>query len=98
MPQLLSNSARDAIDGSALAAQYIPIVVDLGDVGVMTSGVFGGTFFSMAAAYDHSIAGKGSFDQPRATAWPEGGLVDAPIQSALSGMIFSGLLRMVSSL
>ncbi len=68
MPQLLSNLTGDAIDGSVLAAQYTPIVVDLGDVGVMTSGVLGGTFFSMAAAYDPSIAGEGSFDQPHATA------------------------------
>jgi len=83
MPQLLSNLTGDAIDGSVLAGQYTPIVVDLGDVGVMTSGVFGGTFFNMAAAYDPSIAREAAFDQPHATAWLGGGLVDAPTQSAL---------------
>ena len=84
VPQLLSNLTLDAADGSCLAAQYTPIVLDLGDVGVMTSSVFGGTFFNMAAVNDPSVTGDASYDQPHSTAWLGGPLVDVMASSQLA--------------
>jgi len=75
VPQLISNIQLAGADGTLLASQYTPIVVDLGAEGVKTSSAFGGTYFNMAAK--SSIEnGVESWDYTQQTAWLGGDMID----------------------
>ena len=76
VPQFLSNLILSGGEGTLLAAQYTPIVLDLGSSGVMTSSPFGGTYFNMAGAFDNNVTGPDAYFQPHETAWVGGKLVD----------------------
>jgi hypothetical protein len=74
VPQLLTNFALAS--GFSLAAQYTPIVLDLGSEKVKTSSLFGGTYFNMAAKQNSAVTGPQAFEVPHLTAWLGGDLVD----------------------
>lgn len=81
VPQVLGNIIVSGADGTDLASQYTPIVLDLGKPGVMTSSLMGGTYFNMAGAYDPKNTEPSTYDQPHQTAWLGGELQDVMASS-----------------
>ena len=76
IPQLLTNLQSAGATGTLLASQYTPIVLDLGKVGIQFSGLFGGTYFNMAAQAKPGVSGQAAYDFPHKTSWMGGDLVD----------------------
>lgn len=91
VPQLLSNILLAGADGTDLASQYTPIVLDLGEAGVLTSSRFGGTFFNLSGAFDPNLTDDSALDQPHQTAWLGGLLRD------VSGVTPIGFRRKTAS-
>lgn len=87
MPQLLMNLISAGVDGTVLASQYTPIVLDLGKSKVRTSGTFAGTYFDMALL--------SSTIKPHQTAWLGGALVDVEAEQK-DGAKFNMDVRRIS--
>lgn len=60
-PQLLANLCSSAVTGTSLATQYTPLVVDLGEEDIMTTGLGNGVYFDMQAlGQKHRVAWLGA--------------------------------------
>ncbi len=86
VPQLLTNLNNLSIEGTLLASQYTPLVLDLGSLKVRTTSVSWGTFFNMSLqnAYPHR------------TAWLGGDLVDFAGEASGDGLGFKNDFRRIS--
>ncbi|MCM2283054.1 MAG: hypothetical protein NDI61_14525 [Bdellovibrionaceae bacterium] len=77
VPQLLHNILSLGAEGTVLASQYTPIVLDLGQKGVYTSSVTWGSYFNLAGLQKPGATGLETYRRPHRTAWLSGPLVDA---------------------
>ena len=77
IPQLIHNLLLEGVEGTILASQYTPIVLDLGKPQIRTSDTFGGTLFNMSATKNPESTGPDDeFDILEITSWIGGELVD----------------------
>ncbi len=84
VPQLIHNLLVEGMDGTILASQYTPIVLDLGKPQIRTSDTFGGTLFNMSATKDPKASDLNSaYDILELTSWIGGDLVDTQAKSEL---------------
>jgi hypothetical protein len=90
MPQLIHKMNCDIGSSSSIAAQYTPIVMDLGEPYIRTSSEYWGTFFNLANAQvmqnDLGLESSGENTFTHRTAWIGGALkkVTNPVLSVLN--------------
>jgi hypothetical protein len=82
MPQLMHKMNCDVGSSSSIAAQYTPIVLDLGEPFIRTSSEYWGTFFNLADARivqnDKELPSSGENTFSHRTAWVGGTLKKVP--------------------
>jgi len=77
IPQLIHNLLVEGVEGTILASQYTPIVLDLGKPQIRTSDTFNGTMFNMSATKNPDALGRDDeYDILEISSWVGGELVD----------------------